>query len=80
VGGTCGTHGRGEECVQGFDGKARRKEPLGRPMRRWDDGIRTDLREIDWGSVDWTQLAQDRDRWRAVVNTVMNLRALAPRS
>jgi hypothetical protein len=39
-----------------------------------------DLREIGWGSVDWIQLAQDRDRWRAVVNTVMNLRVLAPRS
>jgi hypothetical protein len=39
-----------------------------------------DLREIGWGSVDWIQLAQDRDRWRALVNTVMNLRVLAPRS
>jgi hypothetical protein len=39
-----------------------------------------DLREIGWGSVDWIQLAQDRDRWRALVNTVMNLRILAPRS
>jgi hypothetical protein len=39
-----------------------------------------DLREIGWGSVDWMQLAQDRDRWRALVNTMMNLRVLAPRS
>jgi hypothetical protein len=39
-----------------------------------------DLREIGWGSVDWIQLAQDRDRWRTVMNTVMNLRVLAPRS
>jgi hypothetical protein len=39
-----------------------------------------DLREIGWGSVDWIQMAQDRDRWRAVVNTVMNLRVLEPRS
>jgi hypothetical protein len=69
-----------EECEQGFDGKARRKEPLGRPRRRWEDGIRKDLREIGWGSVDWIQLAQDRDRWRALVNTVMNLRVLAPQS
>jgi hypothetical protein len=44
------------------------------------DGIRMDLRETGWGSVDWIQLAQDRDRWRAVVNTVMNLRVMAPRS
>jgi hypothetical protein len=56
------------------------KRPLGRPVRRWEDGIRTDLREIGWGCVDWIRLAQDRDRWRALVNTVMNLRVLAPRS
>jgi hypothetical protein len=42
------------------------------------DGIRMDVRETGWGSVDWIQLAQDRDRWRALVNMVMNLRALAP--
>jgi hypothetical protein len=69
----------GEECVQGFDGEARRKDPLGRPRRKWEDGIRMDLREIGWGSVDWIQLAQDRDRWRAVVNTVMDLQVMAPR-
>jgi hypothetical protein len=57
-----------------------RKRPLERPRRRWEDGIRIDLREIGRGSADWIQLAQDRDRWRAVVNTVMNLRVLAPRS
>jgi hypothetical protein len=56
------------------------KKPLGRPRRRWEDRIRMDLRKIGWGSVDWIQLAQDRDRWRALVNTVMNLRVLAPRS
>jgi hypothetical protein len=61
-------------------GKPEGKRPLGRPMRRWEDGIRMDLREIGWGSVDWIQLAQDRDQWRALVNTVMNLRALAPRT
>jgi hypothetical protein len=61
-------------------GKPERKRPLGRPRRRWEDGIRMDFREIGWGSEDWIQLAQDRDRWRAVVNTVMNLRVLAPRS
>jgi hypothetical protein len=56
------------------------KRPLGRPRRRWEDGIRMDLREIGWGSVDWIQLAQDMDRWRALVNTVMNLRVLVPQS
>jgi hypothetical protein len=59
-------------------GKPAGKRPLGRPRRRWEDGIRMDLREIGWGSVDWIQLTQDRDRWRAFVNTVMNLRVLAP--
>jgi hypothetical protein len=61
-------------------GKPEGKRPLGRPRRRWEDGIRMDLRKIGWGNVEWTQLAQDRDRWRAVVNGVMNLRVLAPRS
>jgi hypothetical protein len=61
-------------------GKPEGKRPLGRPRHRWEDEIRMDLREIGWGIVDWIQLAQDRDRWRAVVNTVMNLRVLAPRS
>jgi hypothetical protein len=55
------------------------KRPLVRPRCRWKDGIRMDLEEIGLGSVDWIQLAQDRDRWRALVNSVMNLRVLAPR-
>jgi hypothetical protein len=61
-------------------GKPEGKRPLGRPRRRWKDGIRMDLREIGWGSVEWIQLAQDRDRWRAVVNTVMNIRILVQQS
>jgi hypothetical protein len=61
-------------------GKPEGKRPLGRPRRRWEDGVRMDLREIDWGSLDLIQLAQDRDRWRDVVNTVINLWVLAPRS
>jgi hypothetical protein len=56
------------------------KRALGRPRRRREDGIRMDLGEIGRGSVDWIQLAQDRDRWQALVNTVMNLRVLAPRN
>jgi hypothetical protein len=47
---------------------------LCRPRRRWEDNIRMDLREIGFGDVDWIYLAQDRDGWRALVNTVMNLR------
>jgi hypothetical protein len=50
------------------------KRPLGRPRRRWVDNIKMDLREIGWGGVDWIDLAQDRDQWRALVNVVMNLR------
>jgi hypothetical protein len=61
-------------------GKPEGKRSLERPRRSWEDGIRMDLRETGWGSVDCIQLAQDRDRWRALVNTVMNLRVLAPRS
>jgi hypothetical protein len=61
-------------------GKPEGKRPLGRPRRRWEDGIRMDLREIGLGGVDWIRLAQDRERWRAVVSAVMNLRVLAPRS
>jgi hypothetical protein len=61
-------------------GKPEGKRPLGRPRRRWEVGIRMDLREIGLGCVDWIRLAQDRDRWRAVVSAVMNLGVLAPRS
>jgi hypothetical protein len=62
-------------------GKPEGKMPLGRPRRRWKDRIRMYLREIGWGGgVEWIHLARDRDRWRAVVNAVMNLRVLAPRS
>jgi hypothetical protein len=61
-------------------GKSKGKRPLGRPRSRWEDGIRMDLGEIGLGGVDWIRLAQDRNRWRAVVSAVMNLRVLAPRS
>jgi hypothetical protein len=56
------------------------KRPFGRPRRRWEGGIRMDLREAGWGSLVWIQMAQDRYRWWAFVNTVMNLRVLSPRS
>jgi hypothetical protein len=57
-----------------FMGKPEGNRPLGRPRRRWEDNIRMDLSKIGWGGMDWIDLAQDRDQWRALVNTVMNLR------
>jgi hypothetical protein len=53
---------------------------LGRQRRRWEDGIRMDLREIFWWCVEWIQLGEDREWWRAVVSAAMNLRVMAPRS
>jgi hypothetical protein len=53
-------------------GKPERNRPLGRPGRRWVDNIKIDLREIGWDGVDWIDRAQDRDQWRALMNTVLN--------
>jgi hypothetical protein len=61
-------------------GKPEGKRPPGRPRRRWEDGIRMDLGEIGLGGVDWIRLAQDRERWRAVVSAVMNLQFLVTQS
>jgi hypothetical protein len=55
-------------------GKPEGRKLLGRPRRRWVDNIKIDLREIGWDGVDWVDLAQDRNQWRALVKTVMNLR------
>jgi hypothetical protein len=55
-------------------GKPEGRRPLGRPGRRWVDNIRMDLGEMGWGDVDWIGLAQDRDRWRALVNSALNRR------
>ena len=55
-------------------GKPEGKRQLGRPRRRWEDNINMDLQEVEGGGGDWMELAQDRDRWRALVSTVMNLR------
>jgi hypothetical protein len=54
-------------------GKPEGKRPLGRPRHRWEDNIRMALQEVGCGGMDWIRLAQDRDRWRALVNAVMNL-------
>jgi hypothetical protein len=71
--------GEGRNVYRVLVRKPEGKRPLERPRRRWEDGIKIDLREIGWGGVEWIHLAQDRDRWRTVVNAVMNLRVLAPR-
>jgi hypothetical protein len=55
-------------------GKPEGKRPLGRPRRRWVDNIRMYIGEVGWGDADWIDLAQDRNRWRALVNSVLNLR------
>ena len=55
-------------------GKPDGKRPLGRTRRRWEDNIKMDLQEVGYGDMDWIELAQDRDRWRALVNAVMKLR------
>jgi hypothetical protein len=72
--------GEGRNVYRVLVGKPEGKRPLERPRRRWKDGIKMDLREIVWRGVEWIHLAQDRARWRAVVNAVMNLRVLVPRS
>ena len=59
---------------RGLVGKPEGRTPVGRPSRRWEDNIRMDIREVGCGFVDWMELAQDRDEWRALVSAVMNLR------
>jgi hypothetical protein len=72
--------GEGRNVYRVWMGKPEGKRPLDRLRRRWEDGIKVDFRKIGWGGVELIHLAQDTDRWRAVVNAVMNLRVLAPQS
>jgi hypothetical protein len=75
---TCAGHvaelGEKRNAYRILVGKPEGSRPLGRPRRRSVDNVKMDLREIEWGCVDWIDLAQDRDQWRALVNIVMNLR------
>jgi hypothetical protein len=66
--------GEGRGVYRVFLGKPEGKRPVGRPRRRWEENIKMDLQEVGCGDMDWIELAQDRDRWRTLMNTVMNLR------
>ena len=65
--------GEGRRVHRVLVGKPEGKRPLGRPRRRWDDNIKMDLQEVGGCCGDWMEMAQDRDRWRALVSTMMNL-------
>jgi hypothetical protein len=66
--------GEGRDVYRVLVGKPEGKRPLGRPRRRWEDHNKMDLQEVGCGVMDWIELAQDKDRWRVLVNVVMNLR------
>jgi hypothetical protein len=66
--------GRGGGAYRILVGTPEGRRPLGKPRHRWKDNIKMDLQEVGWGSMDWIDMAQDRDRWQALVNAVMNLR------
>jgi hypothetical protein len=70
----CSTNGEKKNAYRILMGKSEGKRPLGRPRRRWVYNIKMDLREIGRDGIDWIDLAQDRDQWRALENTIMNLR------
>jgi hypothetical protein len=74
MGGPCSTNGEKRNAYRLLMGKPEGMIPLGRPRRRWVDNIRMDFGEVGWGDVDWIGLVKDRNRWRAVVNSVLNLR------
>jgi hypothetical protein len=65
--------GKGRGVYRILVGKLEGRRPLGRPRRRWENNIKMDLQEVGCGGMDWIELLQDRDRWRAIVKTVMNL-------
>jgi len=75
MGGACSTYGASIGVYRVLVGKPEGKRPLGRPRRRLEDNIKMGCKEVGCGVMDWIELAQDRDAWRALVTAVMNLRA-----
>jgi hypothetical protein len=73
MGESCSTNGEKRNAYRLLVGKPEGRRPLGRPKHRWVDNIRMDLGEVGWVDVDWICLAKDRNRWRALVNSVLNL-------
>jgi hypothetical protein len=69
---SCSTNGDKRNAYRILVGEAEEKRPLRRPRLRWVDNIKMDLREIEWGGVDWIDLPQERDQWWALVNTAIN--------
>jgi hypothetical protein len=73
MGRACGTNGETRNAYRILVGTPEGKRPLGRRRRRWVDNIKIDHREVAWDGTDWINVGEDRDQWRALVNTVMNL-------
>ena len=74
MGGACGMYERQERAYRILVGRPDKKKTLGGPTHRWEDNINMDLQDVQWGGINWIDLALDRDRWWALVNAVMNLR------
>jgi len=76
MGRACNMYGGRRDVYRVLVGKSEEERPLGRPMRRWEDNIQIDIQEVGCGGggIDWFDLGQDRDRWRVLVNAVLNRR------
>jgi hypothetical protein len=74
MGRACSTNGEKRNAYRILVGKPERRKLLGRPRRRWVDNIKINLREVGWAGMEWIHVAQDRDQWKAFVNTVIDLR------
>ena len=74
MGVACSAYGERRDLYRVLVGNPEGRRPLGRPRLRWEDDIKMNLQEVECGSMDWIELAQDRDRWRGLVSAVMNLR------